>query len=527
MPSDYESGDSLRARIIGLGEKSIHKSYYPELKNRLAELERFRSMLDQSSNIIFIVNFPDFTIFDVTSPVTSQLGWKPEELAGSCFWDLVEVDVRERVVKHLSVEWHKSEIREVFISKIRGNIPLEFICSPVTLDGQMYVIIVAQEISKRLQAENQIQQQLIQLDTLHRIDTLITANLSLPDLLNGVLDEVCSVLHADGAAIYTFDTPEVLRCVALSGALEFKVQAPMEVPRTLFPELKPGCRVVLNTDETDQSRLVVIKNRVRQFGFSGYAGEPLSSSGKLKGILEVYFTQPFDGTAEWSALLTRLSAQVAVAVDKSQLFNTLQNAYVELNQAYDQTIAGWVAALELRERETAMHSRQVVDMTVRLAHLMGIKADGLMHIWRGAYLHDIGKMAIPDAILLKPGPLTDEEWEVMRQHPSLAYQMLSGVSYLRPALDIPYGHHEKWDGTGYPRGLAGENIPFTARIFAVVDVWQALTSDRVYRKAWPEENAINYIRDHSGTHFDPSVVAGFMSLINNNQGSYSIGKKSD
>jgi HD-GYP domain-containing protein (c-di-GMP phosphodiesterase class II) len=168
-----------------------------------------------------------------------------------------------------------------------------------------------------------------------------------------------------------------------------------------------------------------------------------------------------------------------------------------------------------------------VDLTVRLAHLMGIKADGLMHVWRGAYLHDIGKMAIPDAILLKPGPLTDEEWEIMRQHPSLAYQMLSGVSYLKPALDIPYGHHEKWDGTGYPRGLAAENIPLTARIFAVVDVWQALTSDRVYRKAWPEENAIKYIQDHSGTHFDPRVVDGFMSLIHSYRQSPSNTKKSD
>ncbi|NMB60589.1 MAG: HD-GYP domain-containing protein [Chloroflexi bacterium] len=208
---------------------------------------------------------------------------------------------------------------------------------------------------------------------------------------------------------------------------------------------------------------------------------------------------------------------MTVAVDKSQLYRNLQNAYIELNQAYDQTLAGWVAALELRERETAVHSRQVVEMTVKLAHMMGIKGDELKHVWRGAYLHDIGKMAIPDAILLKPGPLSEDEWEVMRQHPSLAYQMLSGISYLKPALDIPYGHHEKWDGTGYPRGLAGENIPLPARIFSVVDVWQALTSDRVYRKAWPEQNAIDYIIDHSGTHFDPKVVEAFLSLINKNR----------
>jgi len=513
MPVDFENRDSLRDRIIGLGEKSIHKSYYPELKNRLAELERFRSMLDQSSNIIFIVNFPDFVIFDVTSPITSQLGWTPEELVGTCFWDMVQEDVREHAVKHLCAEWHKSESKEVFISIVKENIPLEFICSPVTLDGQKYAIIVAQEISQRIVAEQRIRQQVIQLDTLHRIDNLITANLSLPDLLNGVLDEVRHALNADGATIYTFDTPDVLRRVAISGEKHFGEHVPEEIPRTLFPVFDLGQRVVLSGDDPEINRMVIVKNRIRQYGFIGYVGEPLSSSGKIKGILEVYFKQPLEPSPDWADLFSRLSAQVTVAVDKSQLFNNVQNAYVELNQAYDQTLAGWVAALELREKETAMHSREVVEMTIRLAHKVGIKAGDLMHVWRGAYLHDIGKMAIPDSILLKPGPLTEEEWEVMRQHPSLAYQMLSGISYLRPALDIPYGHHEKWDGTGYPRGLAGEEIPLTARIFAVVDVWQALTSDRVYRKAWPEKNAIKYIVDHSGTHFDPHAVDAFLDLI--------------
>jgi PAS domain S-box-containing protein len=517
MPVDGETPDLLRARIIGLGEKSIHKSYYPELKNRLAELERFRSMLDQSSNIIFIVNFPDFVIFDVTSPVKSQLGWNPEDLTGTCFWDLVEADVREQVEKHFCADWHRNETHEVFISTVRENIPLEFICSPVTLEGHKYVIIVAQEISQRIKAEQKIRQQLLQLDTLHRIDNLITANLSLPDLLNDVLEEVRTALKADGAAIYTFSSPEMLRCVALCGNPGFRDEAAIEIPRALFPELTQGKRIVFDAEKADLNRQVIIRNRISQHGFTGYAGEPLSASGKVKGILEVYYRQPFENTDDWSTLFSRLSAQVTVAVVKRQLFNNLQDAYVELNQAYDQTLAGWVAALELREKETATHSRLVVDMTVRLAHMMGIKSDDLMHVWRGAYLHDIGKMAIPDSILLKPGPLTEEEWEVMRQHPSLAYQMLSGVSYLKPALDIPYGHHEKWDGTGYPRGLAGENIPLTARIFAVVDVWQALTSDRVYRKAWPEENAIQYIQDHSGTHFDPAVVDGFMRLISSSR----------
>ncbi len=275
-----------------------------------------------------------------------------------------------------------------------------------------------------------------------------------------------------------------------------------------------GQRIILTGIGKCPDHLVIIRDRIHKRGFSSYAGEPLSSRGQIKGILEVYYHQPLNETEDWSVLLSRLSAQVTVAVDKSQMFNNLQHAYADLNRAYDETLEGWAAALELREKETASHSQHVVEMTVKLAHAVGIKANELAHVRRGAYLHDIGKMAIPDAILLKPGPLTDEEWIIMRQHPSLAYQMLSKISYLRPALDIPYSHHEKWDGTGYPQGLAGDAIPLAARVFSVVDVWQALTSDRVYRMAWPEKDALKYIKDHAGTQFDPMVVNAFVELMN-------------
>ena len=137
----------------------------------------------------------------------------------------------------------------------------------------------------------------------------------------------------------------------------------------------------------------------------------------------------------------------------------------------------------------------------------------LVHMYRGALLHDIGKMGISDSILLKPGPLTDEEWVIMQKHPQYAYEMLSPIKYLRPVLDIPYCHHEKWDGTGYPHGLKGEQIPLAARIFAVVDVWDALRSDRPYRTAWPENKVREYIRSQAGTHFDPQVVAAYMNLM--------------
>lgn len=205
--------------------------------------------------------------------------------------------------------------------------------------------------------------------------------------------------------------------------------------------------------------------------------------------------------------------------ERKRAESQLEQANVKLTQAYDETLVGWARALELRDRETEGHSQRVTEMTVRLARVMGIDEDELVHVRRGALLHDIGKMAIPDSVLLNSQALTDEEQQIMHQHPLFAYQMLSPISYLAPALDIPYYHHERWDGTGYPKGLKGEQIPLTARIFAVVDVWDALSSDRSYRAAWSEEKVLAYIQEQAGTHFDPQVVGQFIKIIENQAGS--------
>lgn len=191
----------------------------------------------------------------------------------------------------------------------------------------------------------------------------------------------------------------------------------------------------------------------------------------------------------------------------------LEKSAHDLREAYDATLQGWSNALELRESATAGHSQRVVNMTLELAKLMRFNEAELVNIQRGALLHDIGKMGIPDQILLKNGPLTQDEWVTMKQHPTLAYQMLSKIQYLVPCLDIPHYHHEKWDGTGYPSGLKEEDIPIAARIFAVVDVWDALTSDRPYRPAWSAEKAMEYIKDQSGKHFDPEIVKLFFEIL--------------
>lgn len=201
-------------------------------------------------------------------------------------------------------------------------------------------------------------------------------------------------------------------------------------------------------------------------------------------------------------------------------FQRLQQAETELRQAnygltltYDTTLEGWSRALDLRDKETEGHTRRVMELTIKLARRLNIKDEDLVHLRRGALLHDIGKLGVPDHILLKAGPLEKDEWEIMRQHPMHAYHLLYPISYLRSALAIPYSHHEHWDGNGYPEGLKGEEIPLAARVFAVVDVWDALISDRPYRKAWSYQKAFRYIRKKAGIQFDPAVVDAFMLLM--------------
>jgi putative nucleotidyltransferase with HDIG domain len=211
-------------------------------------------------------------------------------------------------------------------------------------------------------------------------------------------------------------------------------------------------------------------------------------------------------------LISAFANQAAVAIDNALLFDELQKSNRDLERAYQATLEGWVHALDLKDKETEGHTQRVTILTARLASSMGVEGEALIHITRGALLHDIGKMGIPDSILLKKGELTEEERCIIRQHPVYAYEMLKPIEFLRPAIDIPYCHHEKWDGTGYPRGLKGMEIPFAARIFPVIDVWDALISDRPYRKALPQDEVRFRIKADSGKHFDPHVVRAFLAL---------------
>jgi len=326
-----------------------------------------------------------------------------------------------------------------------------------------------------------------------------------------VLDEITSQYGVDAIAILCLNPDtQTLEYVASRG---FRTRA-IEKTSVRLGEALAGRAVrewcTVSVPDLRQSEFTRVALFARE-GFVSYYAVPLVARERVLGVLEVFYRLPHEGSSEWLEFLETLAGKTAMAIENAELFQRLERANVELTQAYDATIEALSYALDLKHQETEGHSRQVTELTLLVAREKGINDEELAHIRRGALLHDIGKMGVPDAILLKPGKLTDEEWEIMRRHPVYAYEMLSRIDYLRPALEIPYCHHEKWDGTGYLRGLKGEEIPLSARIFAVVDVFDAF-SDRPYRKAWPMEKALEYLREQSGKHFDPRVVEVFLSL---------------
>jgi len=361
---------------------------------------------------------------------------------------------------------------------------------------------------RRMLLREQTERRLQQLTALSYIDQAISSTFDLHFSLGVLLQQVSAQLGADAT--------DVLLYSPHSHTLEFSAgrgfrSKPFEHTQLRLGEGYAG-QAALRREIIHISNLTELHDNPRlekhlaDEQFVSYYGVPLIAKGEIKGVLEIFQRALLEPDKEWLEFLGTLAGQAAIAIDSVMQFDNVQRSNRELSLAYDETIQGWSHALDLRDNETEGHTQRVTELTVKLGRNFGLSDEELVQVRRGALLHDIGKMGVPDGILLKPGPLTDEEWVIMRKHTTFAYEMLSPIHYLHAALDIPYCHHEKWDGKGYPRGLRGEQIPFAARIFAVVDVWDALTSDRVYRAAWPKEKVLDYIRSLSGSHFDPQVV---------------------
>ena len=367
----------------------------------------------------------------------------------------------------------------------------------------------------RAALHEQTRDRLAHLDALHAVDMAISSSLDLRITLDVLLDQVTAQLHVDAADILLL-RPQT-RMLEVAAGRGFRSPAAHNVQLKLGQSFAGKAALQRQTVACADLRTEAAQyggaDGLLAEGFVSLHCVPLIAKGDVLGVLEVFRRSHLAPDQEWLDFLGALAKQAAIAVDNATLFENLEHSHAELALAYDSTLEGWSRALDLRDRETEGHTQRVATIAVRLARAMNVPDADLVHIRRGALLHDIGKMGIPDSILLKPGPLTPEEWAVMRRHPEYAYELLSPVQFLHPALDVPYAHHEKWDGTGYPRGLKGAEIPLAARIFAVVDVWDALISDRPYRPAWSADRARAYIAEQAGRHFDPAVAQASLVLL--------------
>ncbi len=338
------------------------------------------------------------------------------------------------------------------------------------------------------------------------------STLDLNTLLNKITAASSELTNAQAASILLFDP--------IQQELFFRASTHLKAP--LLDDLRVPLDGSIAGDIIKSGKPMVIQDAqsdVRHHKGTGITSAfitenllavPMFVKGQTMGVLEALNKIDGEFAESDQELLLALGAQAAVALENAQLFDALQ-------KSYESILEGWAKALELRDYETQGHTLRVTELTLRIAREMGLKGNDLVIIRRGAILHDIGKIAIPDQILLKPGKLTSEEREIMTRHPTYAKEMIEKIVFLHPVIDIPYYHHEQWDGSGYPKGLKGEEIPLNARIFAIADFWDALTTNRPYRKALPGEEVKAMIAERSSTHFDPDIVEVFLKLMNSSE----------
>ena len=492
----------ISVSVVTVGGKKIIQGIFRDVSRRVAaeeahrkEKERAEKYLEVAGVIIRVLD-REGRVALINRKGSDILGYPEQDIIGMTWVD------------HFVPERLRSEVWAVFHKLIEGKLDLAgYYENPIiTKSGEERVIAwhntvlrdeagsvtatlsSGEDITARKKAEDKARYRQDHLATLHSIDMIINSSLDLGVTLQEFLNFVISQLRVDAAAVLLLNPH--------TQTLEYAAMLGFRNPDIRDSRLRLGEGVAgraalerrtiripdLNAPETGFLRSSLIEGE----GFVSYYAVPLIAKGQVQGVLDVLHRSPLSVDDEWMAFLLSLAAQAAIAIDNAALFTDLQRSNAELILAYDTTIEGWARALELRDQETEGHTKRVVEMTLRLARAMGMDEAALVHVRRGALLHDIGKMSIPDDILLKEGPLTEEEWQIMRRHPVSAFEMLYPISYLRPALDIPYCHHERWDGTGYPRGLKGEQIPLASRIFSLADIWDALNSERRYHPAWPE-----------------------------------------
>ena len=452
------------------------------------------------------------------------LGYSDEDIEGMQLLDLFDIDHQDLVMERMAdvLRDGAATARATVVTCTGERLPFLLTGVRVTLRGDTLIAGMGLDLReiesahRRIEALNaELTERLARMTALHEIDRAITASPDLDATLDVILGQAAERLGVDAACVLLHNSRDGTLRMAKGRGLRHGVNAslvlqPGETPSgELVQDLRPrriDGRAAFNRAFPPSLALGAEE-------FETYRGIPLIAKGRLQGVLELFHRAPLATDAAWEEFLGMLATQAALALETARLFEQLERSNDELRTAYDTTIEGWARALDLKDHETEGHSRRVTELTVRLARELGIDGDDLVHARRGALLHDIGKMGVPDAVLLKPSKLDPQEWETMKAHATYARDLLAPIPFLRASLDIPYSHHEKWDGSGYPRGLKGGQIPLAARIFAIVDVYDALTNDRPYRKAWSRERTIEYIQAQAGTHFDPVVVKAFLAML--------------
>jgi PAS domain S-box-containing protein/putative nucleotidyltransferase with HDIG domain len=497
----------------GLFILSLDISERKQAENDLKDREaRYRTLFENLPIPVFTKDregrYTSFNTAESEYWAESPIGYTDHELLpAEIADDLRAVDLQ---VMESGESWSGEELFQSpsgLLHSLSRKVPL------LDRNGDVIGILGASvDITKRKQAEKQIKQQLDRLTALREIDRFITSSFNLNQTLDNLIKEVTQQLDVDAASILLFNSvTNTLEHIAGAGfhgnsAKKLLLKENEDYAGKIVVDRK----MIQISDITEADPPFKQASLINEEKFVAYFGLPLIAKGQIKGVMEVFHRSRLHQDEEWLSYLETLAGQAAIAIDNAQLFNNLQQTNTELTLAYDATIEGWSYALDLRDKETEGHTQRVTEITYNLCEKFGMSESELTYVRWGALLHDIGKMGIPDSILLKPGKLSEDEWVIMKMHPVFARKMLERVNYLKSAIDIPYYHHEKWDGSGYPEGLKGEQIPLTARIFAVADVWDALTSDRPYRPAWSKKDALKYIESAADTHLDPQVVEVFL-----------------
>ncbi len=492
-----------------------------ELANRSSE-ERYRYIYNTTPSMLHSIDAQG-KLTSVSDYWLEALNYTREEVLGRPYIDFIAPENHAYVTQLILPTFFRIGICKdvpLQILKKNGEV-LEVQLSAVSErdeEGNIQrSLSVFVDITERMRAEQQLQTQVRRMASLRAVEMSITARIDLHTTLNTLLDQVMAQLGVDASCVLLLNPrTQVLEDAADRGFRTTVIKSTrLRLGEGLAGLAAQERRLVSATNLSSQ--LEAQQHYVPYLqaeGFVSYFGMPLIVKGLVKGVLEIYQRSLLNPPREWLEFLEALARQAAIAIDNITLFEEQQRAHQKLTEAFDATIEGWSRGLELRDKVTQKHTTEVTRLTLELAQYLGELTDDQDHLRRGAILHDIGKMGIPDEILSKEGPLTPEEWQIMRMHPVYAFEWLSPIEFLRPALDIPYCHHERWDGNGYPRGLKGNQIPLAARIFSVVDVYEALTSNRPYRSAMAVAEVRHYLAQQSGTFFEPRIVKAFLEMLN-------------